>query len=222
MAGKLLYRIAKAPFMGWLVGASFRYFGRILPVKRVYIDRDVIAFRHPRPAYDDHIILSPRRAIADLREMASVSGGAYFAGIWRAKEAIRRALPAYGGSFTLAANGGKRQEVGQVHFHMFTGHDMVSGRDGSGPDGTEVYRDASVRACLHPAPEWEFHCMVRPAGFFPADGNARSDYFAGVLRAVDALCAENEIVQRGYTLVCRCGADGGECPVFHIVAGRKK
>lgn len=215
MMRQLLFRMAKGPLMGRMVGYAFQYGSWAIPVKRVPGSRDIIAFHHPQPSYEHHLILSPKRAIGTLHQMASESLSRYFGRVWEAAEAIRAAHPEYHDGYILVANGGKRQEVQQVHFHMFTGHDMVHDH---AAQAASVY--CRERACcvLKPAdPDWEIHFVIKPTG------TDRDAYFRSVLQSIALLDTRFHIVQRGYSLVCQRGAlaSDAEWPVFHIVSGKR-
>ena len=51
MLRKLLFRLAKHPRSGRLIGLAFQYCPWAIPVQKVYCTREAVAFRHPRPAY---------------------------------------------------------------------------------------------------------------------------------------------------------------------------
>lgn len=160
MMKQLLFRLAKSPGMGRLVGWSFRWCAWALPVRKVYRTEKVLAFEHPRPAYADHIILSPRAAVSDLLALGDEKNHGRLPEIWRAVETLAATRPEYRQGFTLAANGGKRQEVGQVHFHLFTGHPLVSKDPAAGPEDSVLFTDAAVCIRSHPSPEWALHFVV--------------------------------------------------------------
>ena len=212
MLGKLLFRIAKAPLMGRIVGLAFQRCPWALPVKKIYCNRDVLAFDHPRPSYENHIIISPRKPVRSLRHMTSCD----LMKIWDAAGDIRAAHPAYHGPFTLVANGGKKQEVQQVHFHMFTHHDMV--RDAQGNAEIALFHDEDTAVWEHPDPDWDIHAVLKPMA-----GAKRDCYFRSVLHSMDQLDASFHLAQRGYSLVCQSDQANhdAECPVFHIISGRK-
>ena len=126
MLKQALFYIAKSPFMGKFIGLAFQYFSLAIPVKKVYRSKDIVAFYHPKPSYKNHIVIVPKRAIANLQQMASEEFQEYFVKLWMAVKEIYTAHPEYQGSFVLVVNGGRRQEISQVHFHMFTNHDVVN------------------------------------------------------------------------------------------------
>lgn len=209
---RLLFRLAKAPWMGTAVGLAFRYCAWAIPVKKVFCSREVLAFAHPKPAYPNHVIISPRRPVQTLLHMAAGHAGDFIE-VWEAAQAIRAERPVYHDGFTLVANGGKRQEVQQVHFHMFTDHIMVDACTGQA--GSMVFRDDDVCVTEHPQSRQACHLMIQPAG------QPTAAYFKGVLRYLAALDSRCGLVQRGYSLVCQQKGDSAY-PVFHILAGNRK
>ncbi len=94
--------------------------------------------------------------------MAREDGGSAFAKICRAVETVRARHPEYQSGFTLVANGCKRQDVQQVHFHMFTGDAVVNIYPAREPAERAVFQDGTVRVVQHPRPNWETHFVVLP------------------------------------------------------------
>lgn len=194
MLKQALFHIAKAPFMGRFIRFAFRYFCRAIPVKKLYISKDIVAFYHPKPSYKNHIVFVPKRAIANLQQLASDKYQEYFMKLWEAVWYIQSAHPEYRDSFVLVANGGKRQEVSQVHFHMFTNHDVVNA-------------------------EWEFHKVFSEG----ASGQITAEYFKDIVQQITLLNQEFDMEKKGYSLVYQYEklAGNNNTPAFHIVAGKK-
>lgn len=210
----LLFHIAKSPFMGASVGNAFRFLPWAIPVKKVFCSRETIAFHHPQPCYKNHLILSPRKAIKNLLHLAA--DNSYFEAIFQAAQHLSGTFPQYGDGFTLIANGGKKQEVQQVHFHMFTDCELVNVCAIQEPPDDYFYRDASICIFPHPNPNWTLHFIVQPIGSSP------QAYFQSVLRGIDLLNAEYDLVQNGYSLVYRHPSNATDAlPVFHIISGKK-
>ncbi len=223
MMKKLLFKIAKGPLMGRIVGTAFQHCGWAIPVKKVYSSKEIIAFHHPQPSYENHLILSPKKAVRNLQTMAANGLNECFVKIWESTKEICRMHSEYKDSFVLVANGGKRQEVQQVHFHMFTNHEMV--HEYSAPEQAEsiFYRDKNICILVHPKPDWEIHFVIKPN--FRMEGNEKHQYayFRSVLHGIDVLDAEFDIVWRGYSLVYQHNQPNDmECPIFHIVSGKKQ
>ena len=219
MLKRLLFKLAKVPFAGKLVGTMFQYCSWAVPVKKIYNSKEIIAFYHPRPNYENHLIISPKRAIANLQQMASETFSKYFVKLWEAAKDIGERHPEYNDFCALVANGGKRQEVGQIHFHMFTNHEVVKEYSAVSSTGSVFYRDSDVYILEHPNPDWEVHFVIHPV----SSSQMEDRYFRSVLRSIDLLDAEFHIVQRGYSLVYQYDKQksGVEWPVFHVVSGKK-
>ncbi len=194
MLKQALLHIAKVPFMGKAIGTIFRYFWWVIPVKKVYNSKDSIAFYHPKPSYKNHIVIVPKRAIANLQQLASEEFQEYFVMLLRTVKKIYAAYPEYQDSFVLVANGGRRQEVSQVHFHMFTDYDVVNAK-------------------------WEFHRVIPAA----ESGQITNEYCKDILQNIELLNKEFSIVKKGYSLVYQYEKQTGSnnTPAFHIVAGKK-
>lgn len=226
MIKKLLFKIAKGFFMGKIVGNAFRYCSWAIPVKKVYNDKEILAFYHPRPSYENHMIISPKRAIKNLQQMKSDCFSKYLVKILEVAKDISEAHSEHADSFVIVANGGKRQEVQQVHFHMFTNHEIVNGYSVQKEAGEVFFADKYSCVLGHPNPNWEIHFVMKPMLSFRTVENEeyKYKYYRSVLQSIDLLNVEFNIVQRGYSLVCRCDEQESDvrCPVFHIIAGEKR
>ncbi len=222
---KLLFKIAKGPFMGNIVGKAFQHCSWAIPVKKVYSSKEIIAFYHPQPSYENHMILSPKRAVKNLQQMGSDSFSKYFVKIWETAKNICVMHPEYNDSFVIVANGGKRQEVQQVHFHMFTNHDIVNEYSAQKQAKNAFYSDGDICVLEHPNPNWEIHFVIKPVSSSQITGDEeyKNAYFRSILHSIDLLNTEFNIVQRGYSLVCQHNKENcdNECPIFHIVSGKK-
>ncbi len=194
MLKQALFNIAKFPFMGRFIGLSFQYFSLVIPVKKVYSSKDIVAFYHPKPSYKNHIVIVPKRAIANLQQLASEEFQEYFVKLWKAVKEIYTAHPEYQDSFVLVVNGGRRQEISQVHFHMFTNHDVVNA-------------------------DWETHTEIPPV----SPGFIINEHFKVIMQSIDILDMEFDIVKKGYSLVYQYDKrmNNFDIPTFHIVAGKK-
>jgi hypothetical protein len=57
----LLFR---TPVIGWI----FAHMSFVLPVKRLRETATLMAFHHPKPAYQFHVLLVPKKAVTSLME----------------------------------------------------------------------------------------------------------------------------------------------------------
>ncbi len=226
MVKELLLKIAKSPSMGSIVGMAFRFCSPVIPVKKVLQNREIIAFYHPKPSYRNHLIITPKRAIKNLQELSLEKFFGYFPAILSAAYEVSGKNPEFRDNFTLIANGGPRQEVGQVHFHMFTNHKSVNDYHDDRQPGEVIYRDEYIRVMKHPEPNWEIHYLFlpeSPEGMREDKDFNKNHYLQGVLKSIELLDEKYGIVKRGYSLVHqyeRVVAEAG-LPIFHITAGKK-
>ncbi len=225
MLKKLLFKIAKGPFMGKIVGRAFQHCSWAIPVKKVYSSKEILAFYHPHPSYENHMIISPKRAVKNLQQMSLDSYSKYFVKIWEAAKDICEMHSEYSDSFVIVANGGKRQEVQQVHFHMFTNHEIVNEYSAWEKMESVFYSDKDICVLEHPNPNWEVHFVIKPVSSSQMEENEEDKYtyFSSILHSIDLLNAEFNIVQRGYSLVYQYNEQQSdkEWPIFHIVSGKK-
>ena len=226
MLGKILFHVAKSPFMGMAVGFAFRYFSWAIPVRKVYRSKEIIAFVHPNPCYANHSILSPKRAVRNLLHMASGDLSKYFLAIWQAAQAIGTTQTEYREGFTLVANGGRKQEVQQVHFHMFSGCRMVEACVAEQSEENIVLQDQHLVIVNKPESDWELHFVAGPAAPLLNRENekAKADYFSKLLKGIGYLEDRYGIVAKGYSLVYQChmNEEQTEFPVFHVIAGKRR
>lgn len=114
-------RIGKHP----LAGRLFCMTERILPLARVARVEGLVAFHHPRPIDDVHILIVPTTPFAALAATnPAVDQKSEI--VWNMVTFARRigATIAPDAPWHMVINGGTRQEIGQVHGHL-----LMSTRD---------------------------------------------------------------------------------------------
>jgi histidine triad (HIT) family protein len=117
----LLLRLARSPAGGRLANLVFSRMSFLLPVERLHETETLLAFHHPRPAYPVHILIVPKKAIAGLT--ALTPGDTPFLldlvdTVGRLVADLQLELSGY----RLIANGGRYQDIPQLHFHLVSGH----------------------------------------------------------------------------------------------------
>lgn len=112
--GSLVLGFARIKALGSMVGLVFQHLAPLLPIRYVLKNARYVAFRHPVPVRDNHILVIPRHRIASsiafLSDQTRVDSLVAFAEDLGGKMS--------GEHFSLSTNMGRRQEVKQVHFHM--------------------------------------------------------------------------------------------------------
>lgn len=114
----LAWRFARSRWGGRLVGLVFARLSFLLPVRRVIEPRGLIAFHHPAPAQEVHILIVPKKALAGVATLGEQDGALLREVLLLAGEiAEELRLP----GFQLIVNAGGFQEVPQLHFHLLLG-----------------------------------------------------------------------------------------------------
>lgn len=201
-----------------MVGLAFQYVSWMIPVKRVIRNKDIFVFRHPQPCYNHHLILSPKRPVRNLQQMAAADLSGYLSKIWIAAMEVHEKQSDVYKSFKVVANGGKYQEVQQVHFHLYTTCSAMKDWNSDVQDGKIFDRNDEICIFEHPCPEREIHFVLKPVR------TSQEAYFQNVLQSIDLLDQRFQIVQKGYSLVYQHKPQktDQEIPVFHVLSGPKR
>lgn len=120
---KFLFSLAKSPVGDLIVGVAFGNYSGLLPIKRVRETDKVLAFWHPRPFWEKHILLVPKKAIKNLVSLKD-EDYTYISEVYKVAKEIVEELGWDKTGYTILANGGSRQEVNQVHFHLSSGKEL--------------------------------------------------------------------------------------------------
>jgi len=119
-AGKVLFSLSRSALGDFIVGAAFGKFSGLLPVKRIKETDKVIAFWHPRPSWEKHILIVPKKPIKSLLELTAADFE-YIDEVYRVASQIVLELGLEEAGYSIICNGGRRQEVHQLHFHLTSG-----------------------------------------------------------------------------------------------------
>lgn len=112
---KLLLKIARTPCMGALIGWMIAHLSPILPLRMIADNRFTVAFRHPAPSYPDHLLIMPKARVRDI----SRADASLISHVLSAADAAITILNLRSPHIMLWTNGGRFQEVRQLHFHLF-------------------------------------------------------------------------------------------------------
>ncbi|HSG45854.1 MAG TPA: HIT domain-containing protein [Anaerolineales bacterium] len=86
-----------------------------IPVKRLRETNTLMAFYHPKPSYDFHVLLVPKKSVKTLQELDS-NDSTFLKELYSTVQSLidEFQLPAY----RLIVNGGDYQDFPQLHFHL--------------------------------------------------------------------------------------------------------
>ena len=117
---KALFALAKSPLGELIVGIAFGNFSKMLPVKRIHETDKVLAFWHPKPYWENHILIVPKRAIKNISALQP-NDFEYVTEVYKVAQEIIKDSGWQETDYTIVTNGGSRQEVAQLHFHLGSG-----------------------------------------------------------------------------------------------------
>lgn len=120
---KRLFSLAKTSLGELIVGVAFAKFSKYLPVEKLKETDRVIAFWHPKPFWQKHILLVPKKPIKSLLHLKE-EDKEYLNELFKIAGEIVSELGWEKEGYTLLVNGGKRQEVAQLHFHLCAGSEL--------------------------------------------------------------------------------------------------
>ena len=115
--------LARSALGRYLIGWVFARMSFLIPVQRLRETATLVAFHHPRPGYAVHILIVPKRAIASLAELTAADQD-FMADLFACVQGLVAELGLEAAGYRLIANGGKYQDVAQLHFHLISGESL--------------------------------------------------------------------------------------------------
>lgn len=90
-----------------------------LPVQYLRQTDKLLAFNHPRPAYPVHILLVPKRAISNIKELTEADSQLLI-DVFACVKSLVDELGLEERGYRLVVNGGLYQDIPQLHFHLIS------------------------------------------------------------------------------------------------------
>jgi histidine triad (HIT) family protein len=200
---RTLFLLAKTRAVGKVVRICFAYYSFILPLKRIKETSKVLVFYHPKPTYANHILIVPKKDIPNLLALSQYPE--YITAVFTAAQDIITELNWEHGTYTLRANGGPRQEVQQVHFHLSSEHSPIQTPSSEAhtrivdqSTGVKIVQyfqsDGSIHLALIPQHE-------KPAQEVQASSSQHNQILKALLGVLPTLDNQFHLSRRGYTLI---------------------
>lgn len=99
---------------GVLIGWFYKYLGRFSPFRLLFYNDTAAAFYHPLPSYREHVLVLPREII---RQFCDLEDFGFLKRILLSVHCLcEEQFPHT--EKVLLVNGGVRQEIKQLHFHL--------------------------------------------------------------------------------------------------------
>jgi len=99
---------------------SLTHMSFAIPLHKLRETSTLLAFRHPKPSYPVHILIVPKKAIANLAAQAAVDAS-LLAEVFQTAQSLVEELGLENGGYRLIVNGGAYQDIPQLHWHLVAG-----------------------------------------------------------------------------------------------------
>lgn len=191
---RMMFSVARSQPAGVLVRNCFAYWSFLLPLKRIQESSEYVAFYHPKPTYDHHMVIVPKKPIPNVFVLGTYPR--YAAALFCAAQDIVADLHWKPGSYVLCANGGPRQDVPQVHFHLYDGSLPLFSVDGR--ETKQVLQREHVNVVCRIQSE-QLQLQLNSATGLENAAPSDAFLFSSLLQALPALNDSYHLVQQGYT-----------------------
>jgi histidine triad (HIT) family protein len=86
-----------------------------ISVHRLRETETLLAFYHPKPSHNFHVLLVPKKAVSSLKELDG-SDSAFLVDLYSTVQSLVDEF--HLSAFRLIVNGGEYQDFPQLHFHL--------------------------------------------------------------------------------------------------------
>ena len=86
-----------------------------IPVQRLRETETLMAFHHPKPTYQFHVLLVPKKAVASLKEF-DTTDTSFLSDLYSTVQSLADEF--HLAAYRLIVNGGEYQDFPQLHFHL--------------------------------------------------------------------------------------------------------
>jgi len=114
------FLLAKSRLGDLIIGLAFGKFSKLLPVKKIAENKKVVAFWHPYPSWEKHIVIVPKKQIDSLTSIRR-EDFPYIGECLQIAGSIAKKLKWDNKRWSVIAHGGTGQKVNQLHFHLNCG-----------------------------------------------------------------------------------------------------
>lgn len=116
---RYLFTVARSPAGRWLIGWLFTHMSFLLPVERLRETPTLIAFWHPQPACNWHVLLVPKRPLPSLTHLAA-NDTDFMVDLFQTVQSLVQEYGLETAGYRLIANGGPYQDIPHLHFHLIS------------------------------------------------------------------------------------------------------
>ena len=91
-----------------------------IPAQRLHETDTLLAFYHPSPSYAVHILIVPKQAVADVKDLTA-EHSQFMLDLFNTVSRLVTQLNLEDAGYRLITNGGAYQDVAHLHFHLVSG-----------------------------------------------------------------------------------------------------
>ncbi|MCP4415345.1 MAG: HIT domain-containing protein [Chloroflexi bacterium] len=226
MIREWLFRVARSRFAAYFIGNAFAYLTPLMPISKQYEDERVIAFRHPVPFWKIHLLVVPKKRIGSFLDLSLTQKEhqEVAVSIFQAVQTISGQMVL--SDYTVLVNGGRYQDVPQLHFHVAAGDTHQRGRERYAPPTSwdNAERQGTAFTYPHPQPVREFHQIicseeaVSGIGLLGLTAVKNQQHLLDILQLAQKIVLQHQL--KAYTLLTNISSSSSDNRLlFHLVSG---
>lgn len=207
---KTLFSLARSNVSGYFIGFIFEHLPGLIPVDKIAENKQVIVFYHPVKHWEKHVLVVPKKSTRSFLSFDLNSSSDQNLLITILKEATITARHLEMDMYTILVNGGKYQDVPQVHFHLAHGKDkqgIALGQEKYSVIDKKLYFSESDNTYVQQVhdPKGKKHLLLLPKKTISSIGNLNFDDDRVRFAMIDLLKTAQEAIHqlnpKGYTLL---------------------
>jgi histidine triad (HIT) family protein len=98
---------------------------QLLPLDRLVETGTLIAFRHPQPVYQFHVLIVPKKQVASL-EALDPADSDFHSDLYTTVQELVKQFGLGANGYRLIVNGGNFQDFPQLHFHLVSDANLLT------------------------------------------------------------------------------------------------
>lgn len=99
---------------------SLTHMSFAIPLHKLRETPTLIAFHHPQPSYPTHVLILPKKAIANLAALTA-QDAPLLVDVFQVTNSLVEELGLEAAGYRLIVNGGTFQDIPQLHWHLVAG-----------------------------------------------------------------------------------------------------
>lgn len=123
-----LFKLARSRLGATFVRWAFTHATRVMPVEHRQETDLVVSFSHPKPTHEVHFVVVPKTPVRTMMDL-STAHEPVLREIFSELQRLARELRLEENGYSVIVNGGARQEVPQLHFHLISGRKIGEAND---------------------------------------------------------------------------------------------